>query len=52
MQRLHIARIGQLIKAYDPVLRAMLEHIIDKIRSYEAGPAGNHYIHVFTPFVS
>ena len=44
-QRRHIAGICQLIIADDPIIRMLLEHVINEIRANKTSTAGNQYPH-------
>ena len=46
LERLKIARIRQLVDADDAVSRMLLEHVVDKVRTNEAGTAGHDDIHI------
>ena len=45
LQRGEIAGIGQLVKTHDAIVRMFLQHVKDKIRSYESGSASHENIH-------
>lgn len=49
LERLKIARIRQLVDADDAVTRMLLEHVVDKVRTNEAGTAGHDDIHIYFP---
>lgn len=49
LERLKIARIRQLVDADDAVSRMLLEHVVDKVRTNEAGTAGHDDIHIYFP---
>lgn len=49
LERLEIARIRQLVDADDAVRRMLLEHVVDKVRTNEAGTAGHDDIHIYFP---
>ena len=46
LERLKIARIRQLVDADDAVARMLLEHVVDEVRTDEAGTAGHDDIHI------
>lgn len=52
LERLKIARIRQLVDADDAVSRMLLEHVVDKVRTDEAGTAGHNNIHIAIPPMS
>ena len=49
LERLEIARIRQLVDADDAVSRMLLEHVVDEVRTNEAGTAGHDDIHIYFP---
>ena len=46
LERLEVARIRQLVDADDAVTRMLLEHVVDEVRTNEAGTAGHDDIHI------
>ena len=46
LERLEVARIRQLVDADDAVTRMLLEHVVDEIRTNEAGTAGHYNYHI------
>ena len=49
LERLEVARIRQLVDADDAVTRMLLEHVVDEVRTNEAGTAGHDDIHIYFP---
>ena len=49
LKRLKIARIRQLVDADDAVARMLLEHVVDEVRTNEAGTAGHDNVHIGFP---
>ena len=46
LERLEVARIRQLVDADDAITRMLLEHVVDEVRTNEAGTASHNNRHL------
>ena len=51
-QSTEVSRVGQLVQAYDPVVRILFHHVENKVASNESGAAGNNDRHFALSFIS